>query len=201
MEESIDENTEVTPELLQEKGLHLGDVDDEITAAIYLYGQALHFAFGSPLKTVPKHTVIMDIDEGSILKNQAWNLVPYNVHSKSIVFCNGEVGKLHEYCGKVVTSVWGRSFSVSNKGVGVVVGPRMAQGKPIDLHWTPPNHVSKKPVEKLLKLDDVEAIFKFGFHPEEGGIGMQLAPEGLIIRTAKKISANKKVQVLSILPK
>jgi hypothetical protein len=161
----------------------------DISAHAYFYRTGLHVVFEEPSKMLPKHSIIADIDGGSILKDQAWTAVPYSPNAKTIIYANDEFGPMHEFCGKMVQSVWDCSFVVTGKGLGVAVAPQKSQGKVVDLFWTPPVEVDKKVVEGLLALEDMEVIFNFSCLQEDSG--MQLAPDGLIIRTKEDLEKVK----------
>ncbi len=191
------DEADITPEIVQARAVRLGAIDD-ISAEAYYFQRGLHIVFSEPKKQVPRHTVIMEIEGGAILKDQKWKHLPYNPTAKSIVYANREFAQLHEFCGKMVHSVWGRAFSTTNKGVGISVTPQMQQGQVVELFWAPPPEVKEDVVAGLLALDDLEAVFKFGFSQEQSG--MQLSPEGVIIRTTKKISEKNNRDMLSILP-
>ena len=147
---------------------------------------------------VPKHTIVWEIEGGSILRDAEWQHIPYSPVAKSVIQVNGEFGPLHEFCGKMVQSVWGRTFASTSKGCGVSVTPQMAQGKAIQLFWNPPPDVSRDLVESLMKVGDIEVIYKFNFEQEPGG--MKLSPAGVIFRTSKKFSQKSKALIMSITP-
>ena len=188
---------ELTDNQVLQMGTFLTELED-ISGNAYVYRKGLHVVFEQPGKVIPKHTILLDIDGGSILKAQEWNIVPYNPSVKTTVHVNGEFGAMHEFCGKMVQSVWGRQFAITGKGVGVTITPQKSQGKVVELYWTPPPETNKKLVETLLALEGMEFIYKFTFSPEEGG--MQMTPAGLVIRTGKKISQKSKTTMMSVYP-
>ena len=187
----------MTAENLASHGAYLSDIA-ELSATAYIFQRALHFLFPEPCKTIPKHTIVWDINGGSIMRESQWQAIPYAVGAKSIIEVNGELGPLHEFCGKIVQSVWARTFTTTSKGCGISVTPKMENGRPVASYWNPPPDISKEVVEALLSLGDIEAIYKFNITNEEHGT--QLSPVGLIFRTTKKFSQKSKALILSMLP-
>ena len=188
----------MTADSLARHGAILSANIEDISAAAYIFQQGLHFVFQEPSKQVPKHTIVLDIDGGNIDRDAEWQVIPYSPNAKTLIQVNGELGPLHEFCGKVVQSVWGRNFTSIAKGCGVSVTPQVLQGKAIQLFWTPPPEVSKDLVQSLMKVGDIEPIYKFMFEQEPGG--MKLAPCGLLFRTSKKFSQRSKALLMSITP-
>ena len=185
----------LTMENIAQHATRLQDVE-EIAATTYWCQKTLHFFFDEPCKLVAKHSIVWDIDGGSILKEATLQKFPYAPNAKTIIYCAGEFGALHEFCGKAVQSVWGRTFTTTNKGCGFNIGAQMSQGKPISLFWTPPQDVPVDVVVALQAMEEIEAIFKFAFSQDEEG--MMLSPCGLILRTANKITQKSKTKLLSV---
>ena len=188
---------EVTADNLECHGAKLSNIE-ELSAASYIFQQGLHFLFQEPSKVVPKHTIVWEIEGGSIFRDAEWQVIPYSPVAKSLIHVNGEFGLLHEFCGKVVQNVWGRTFASTSKGCGVSVTPKMEQGKALQLFWTPPPDISKDLVESLMKVGDIEPIYKFNFAQADDG--MKLTPAGVIFRNSKKFSQKSKALIMSITP-
>ena len=188
----------MTADNITNHGTYLAEVED-ISASTFMCKKGLHFLFQEPSKSVPKHTVVWEVEGGSVLKDQKLKVFPYAPTAKTVIYANNDFGPLHDFCGKCVQSVWGRTISQSSKGCGIVVSPKMHQGKPQELFWKPPQDIPMGLAESLMAVGDIEAIFKFNFSQEEAG-GMQMAPCGVVFRTTKKIGSKTKTRMISMNP-
>jgi hypothetical protein len=188
------QTTAMTPTRLKAEGTCVCTLDAKTNCTVYSLPDSLYALFGKASKKISSQT-LLSVKAGSVLKDQSWKHIPYNITEKSLVSVEGKLIKLGDTLSEMeVQHVWGKSIQLK-KGKSHVADV-VADGAPIELWWQPAQDTSSLGVdalailEKLLSIPNVKVVFVMEEHILDEK--KSLVPSGILLHLAKTYSFPEK---------